>query len=167
MKNKNLGDIVISAAAILLCAFFWLESSDYAYEVKIFPRLFLALFAGASLIILGKAALALAREKKPLAERRASGVYEEEPYDDRGTDLKPLTLKLLPYLGLSFILAYILCIRWIGFFVSTAVFMIALMRCLQMKKWWLILAVTAGVELFIYLAFVMAFAIRLPGGILF
>lgn len=167
MKNKNLGDMFISGAAIILCVFFWAESADYAFEVKIFPQLFLAIFAVTSLAIFIRAAAAYAGERRAAAARKADGSYTEEPYNDEGTGLKPLAKQLLPYAGLLAVLAYVLCIQLIGFFVSTAVFMIAFMRFLQMKKWRLILAVTAGIEVFIYVAFVVAFAIRLPSGILF
>ena len=166
MKNKNLGDVIISGAVLALCAFFCVESSGYAYEVKVFPRLFLIILALTSLGILIRAVMAYTRERRLAAAEKAAGAAVEE-YDDKGTDLKPVILQMLPFIGLLFILAYIICIQFIGFFVSTAIFMLAFMRFLQMKKWWLMVAITVGVEIFIYLAFVLAFAIRLPAGILF
>lgn len=167
MKNKNVGDMLISAGLILLCGFFWLESADYADEVRVFPRLFLLIIVLTSLIVLIRAALQYRKDLQEIAAQKAAGTYVEMPYDDEGTDLKPLTKQLLPFIGLLFILAYVLCIQYIGFFVSTAVFMLAFMRFLQMKKWPLMLAIVIGMEAVIYVLFVLVFAVRMPSGLLF
>ena len=167
MKNKNLGDILISASLILLCGFFWMESADYAEEVRVFPRLFLLIIAITSLIVLLRATRRFINSQKAVAAEKAAGTYAEEPYDDEGTDLSPLAKQLLPFAGLLFVLIYCICIQYIGFFVSTAVFMLAFMRFLQMKKWWLMIAIAVGMDIVTYVLFVIVFAIRMPSGLLF
>ena len=167
MKNKNVGDIIISSILILLCGFFWSESSSYPTEVQTFPRLFLVIIVITSIIVIVRAVFGIIKDRKLLSEQKAAGTYVEEAYDDEGTDLKPLSKQLLPFAGLLFVLAYVLCIQYIGFFVSTAVFMLAFMRFLQLKKWWLMLLIAAGMDAVVYVLFVIVFAIRMPSGFLF
>lgn len=167
MKNKNLGDILISGGLLLFCAFFWLESADYKKEVRLFPRLFLVIIMVTSLIVLFRAARRLMLDRRAAAARRAAGAYAEEPYDDEGTDLSPSAKRLLPFAGLLLVLVYCICIQYIGFFVSTTAFMLVFMRFLQMRKWPLMIAVALGMDLVTYVLFVVIFAIRMPSGLLF
>lgn len=72
----------------------------------------------------------------------------------------------LPLAGYVIIVLYILAIKPIGFFVSTTVFMVAYMLFLNMKKPVVLIAVTLGVDLFVYFLFVMQLNLNLPSGIL-
>lgn len=72
-----------------------------------------------------------------------------------------------PLLGVAAITAYAVGVAVIGFFVSTAVFMIGAIWWLGYRKLWVILTVTAGLELFIYILFVRILYTRMPAGLLF
>ncbi|RGZ00604.1 tripartite tricarboxylate transporter TctB family protein [Clostridium sp. AM58-1XD] len=69
-----------------------------------------------------------------------------------------------PLIGFAFILIYGICIPLVGFFTATGIFLIALMRFLNYKKWAVILSVTVGTELFVYFLFVKELMVRIPHG---
>lgn len=72
-----------------------------------------------------------------------------------------------PLIGVALILAYAVGVAVIGFFVSTAIFMVVSIWYLGYRKIWVILATTAGLELFIYILFVQVLYTRMPDGLLF
>lgn len=72
-----------------------------------------------------------------------------------------------PLIGIVMIFLYAVCVAVIGFFVSTAVFMVCSIYYLGYRKIWVILATTAGLELFIYILFVRVLYTRMPAGLLF
>lgn len=72
----------------------------------------------------------------------------------------------LPLAGYLIVVAYILAIKPIGFFVSTTIFMVVYMLFLKMKKPSVLILVTVGVDIFIYVLFVLELKLNLPSGIL-
>ncbi len=72
-----------------------------------------------------------------------------------------------PLLGAGIILVYAVGIAILGFFVSTAVFMVGMIYWLGYRKVWVILVTTVGLELFIYVLFVRVLYTRMPPGLLF
>jgi len=87
-----------------------------------------------------------------------------------GKDVVPeISMEKLKYplIGIAGILVYAVCVGTIGFFVSTAVFMVVSIYWLGYRKIWVILATTAGLELFIYILFVRVLFTRMPSGLLF
>lgn len=87
-----------------------------------------------------------------------------------GKDVVPeISWKKLKYplTAVTGILVYTVCVAVIGFFVSTAVFMVVAIYWLGYRKLWVILATTTGLELFIYILFVRVLYTRMPSGLLF
>ena len=87
-----------------------------------------------------------------------------------GKDIVPeISIKKLkfPLLGAGIILVYAVGIAILGFFVSTAVFMVGMIYWLGYRKVWVILVTTVGLELFIYVLFVRVLYTRMPPGLLF
>ena len=73
-------------------------------------------------------------------------------------------LQLLVCIGLT--VAYMLLIRYLGFFSATILFMLAVLLYLRVPLLATVLA-TAVINLLVYFAFVKFLGVRLPGGLLF
>ncbi len=63
--------------------------------------------------------------------------------------------------------AYVYGLGWLGFVVSSWLYMTLLLMFFSVKSWLIIVAFPAGTALFIYLTFDMWLSIPLPKGILF
>lgn len=67
-----------------------------------------------------------------------------------------------PLVALMTISAYAAAMQSLGFFVSTAVFLPLTMLVQGQRNWKVVLGVTLGFELFVYLLFVVALNLRMP-----
>ena len=67
---------------------------------------------------------------------------------------------------LAMVIVYFFLMKYIGFFVSTTVFMLACLLFLRVPILATILSIVS-IDLLIYLAFVLFLGVRLPAGILF
>jgi putative tricarboxylic transport membrane protein len=65
-------------------------------------------------------------------------------------------------IGIFMMIAYAILMRFTGFFVSTAIFLPASIWLLGNRNWKAIILVTAGMELFVYLMFVVGLKLRMP-----
>lgn len=76
-----------------------------------------------------------------------------------------------PLLGVIMVIAlmfvYLLLFTWIGFLISTPIVVLAFLLYVKVKKWSSLIALPAGVTLFIYLLFVKFLGVPLPIGELF
>ena len=61
----------------------------------------------------------------------------------------------VPLVAFAAIVVYAVLFDLFGYFPATAVMLVGFMIALKVKPWWLILAITAGYALFIYLMFVV------------
>lgn len=67
-----------------------------------------------------------------------------------------------PAVALALIVAYAVLMQFCGYFVSTAVFLPMGMYLLNQRSWKVILGVTVGLELFVYVLFVTQLQLRMP-----
>lgn len=67
---------------------------------------------------------------------------------------------------LTMIIVYLILMYYMGFYISTAVFMVISLLFLKVKKWQILLS-TAVILLLVYCAFTMFLGVKLPMGILF
>ncbi len=65
-------------------------------------------------------------------------------------------------LSFAAIIAYAVTVKFAGYFVSTAIFVPLGMFLLGQRNWKAIIGVTAGLELFVYLLFVVQLQLRMP-----
>lgn len=72
-----------------------------------------------------------------------------------------------PLIAIVYLLGYIISIKYVGFFVSTFVFLVLFMKFFRIKNHINIFLVSVGINLFIYGLFVNLLKIKLPTGILF
>ncbi len=71
------------------------------------------------------------------------------------------------YMAFGVLAVFVLLLELFGFYIAVAFLLPATMAIFGERRWWMMLAVTAGSFLFIYLVFVLFLGIRLPQGIIF
>ena len=147
-------DVWIGIVLIVVCSTLFVYTLRFSGQTGIFPR-----FALGALIILG-------------AYTIYNGIKETKRdrniLNSGGTVTPDLTLKdlKLPSVGYAFMLVYIIAIEPVGFFVSTTVFMLVYMWFLKIRKPAVMILVTLGVDVFLYMLFVFYLKLQLPEGIL-
>ncbi|MCD7804203.1 MAG: tripartite tricarboxylate transporter TctB family protein [Oscillospiraceae bacterium] len=81
-------------------------------------------------------------------------------------DFKSPGMKRL-YITFGVLAVFILLLELFGFYIAVAFLLPAIMAIFGERRWWMMLAVTAGALVFIYVVFVLFLSIRLPQGIIF
>ena len=149
MKKLITLDAWIGIALMIFSVFFWVLSGKFPEEAQLFPRFFLiANFALSALLVINT----VRHNSKQETEAHSSINWQE------------LALIIEAYLG---IMAYIICINFVGFYASTTVFLLAFMLFLNVRKPLVLVGVTAGMDAFFYLLFTIGLKLSLPAGMLF
>lgn len=78
------------------------------------------------------------------------------------TEMPSLDLLKGPMVAIVLIAAYAVLMNYTGYFISTAIFLPIGMFALGQRNWKAIIGVTLGLELFIYVLFVMQLKLRMP-----
>ena len=146
MQRIRIQDLVIGLIAVALGTAMFIESAKFPDITKLYSRIviILLLVIGGVLII-----TSLINGKKPGGEE---------------VHLKDFKNPMIIFLMVA---VYIIMIDKIGFFVSSAVCMPAMMLFMGYRKPIPIIATTIGTLAFIYLLFVAQLGIRMPQGLLF
>ncbi len=150
-------DIVMSIFFIAAALLFFLESRDLPAETTRFPCICAGLMAFLSVFIMIGGFRKMGEQRKKLA---AGENAETEDYPFSWERMK------FPVLAFAVILAYALGIIYIGFFVSTFVFMMVFMWLLRYRVWWKMLLVTVAMEAFVYIVFVTQLNLIFPRALL-
>ena len=148
-RNVALGTAAVAGVAFLGCVATFLHSGNFRSDGGVFPRLIAIVGAIAALVVLANALLDLRR-------RRASS-SESQP----GT--LSLADQVVAYVGPA---VYGLLLYVTGFWFASVVCLPALMIYLGERRWLLMLMITVGTMLSIYVVFTFAFSIRMPEGLL-
>ncbi len=149
MKKLFTLDAWIGVFLMLFSVWFWVLSEKFPEEAQLFPRFFLiANFALSALLVFNT----LRHNRRPDAEAHGPVNWKE------------LALVLEAYL---LIMAYIVCISAVGFYVSTTVFLVVFMLFLNVRNPLALVGVAAGMDAFIYLLFSVGLKLSLPAGMLF
>ena len=158
-------EIESSFVLLLFGAIFLLYDLKYPLDQRanpgpgVFP-----LVVGAALVIL--AAWLLAQDvRKP----KAQGAKENDegakksltPFFQRNRgEAKSLFM-------IAVFIVYLMMVRWVGFFISTFLFVIFSSKLMGTKGWRKPIALSAGINLFCYLLFVTWIKLSFPRGVLF
>lgn len=144
MKLRNIhANVWIGGVLIILSAIFYGMAGKFVNpSAAVWPR---AVLVG---IILLSALLVL------------NGVKQTAAHADPG--LIPLDIVKGPMAALLVIVVYAVLMKFTGYFVSTAIFLPFGMFALGQRNWKAILGVTVGLELFVYVLFVMQLQLRMP-----
>lgn len=147
MKKTDIGIVVFMYA---VCAFFYTHMLQLDANSQTYPRFTIVLLFGLTTLYL---LTMISNARKYGVE---SGV--EEVFDG----FQPLQFIVC----LALVIAYLLMMNYIGFFVATIVFMIAVLLFLRVPIVHTAVAVIA-INLLVYLAFVKFLGVKLPAGLLF
>ena len=144
MKLRNIhANVWIGGVLIILSAIFYGMAGKFVNpSAAVWPR---AVLMG---IIILSALLVL------------NGVKQTAAHADPG--LIPLDIIKGPMAALLVIVVYAVLMKFTGYFVSTAIFLPFGMFALGQRNWKAILGVTVGLELFVYVLFVMQLQLRMP-----
>lgn len=153
MKRFMTLDVVISIVLLCFSAVFWYMSCSFPEEARLFPRIFLIVTMVLSALMLWNS----------LKEQKAKALDSAESCEEIGF----VQRIMLPLQAYCMIVLYVLGIQWIGFFVATTVFMLVFMWYLNVRKPVTLAAVSVGMDIFLYLMFVVGLKLSLPAGILF
>ena len=144
MKLRNIhANVWIGGVLIILSAIFYGMAGKFVNpSAAVWPR---AVLVG--IIILS--ALLVLNGMKPTAAHADPGLI-------------PLDIIKGPMAALLVIVVYAVLMKFTGYFVSTAIFLPFGMFALGQRNWKAILGVTVGLELFVYVLFVMQLQLRMP-----
>ena len=147
MKKTDIGVVAFMYA---VCAFFYAYSYKLTEESKTYPMFTIALlFALTTLYLV-----------QMIINARKFGV--ESGADEVFAGFKPVQF----IVSVALILVYFVLMKYVGFFVSTTVFMLACLLFLRVPILATVISIVS-IDLLIYLAFVLFLGVRLPAGILF
>ena len=149
MKMKKT-DIGVVGFMYAVCAFFYVYSFDLKKGSETYPLFTIALLFGLTTLYLINMIIAA---KKHGVESGVNEVFE-------GFQPKQF------FVSLVLTVIYFLMMKYLGFFVSTTVFMLVTLMYLRVPMLHTAIAIVA-VDVLIYLAFVEFLGVRLPKGLLF
>lgn len=146
MQKTRKQDLVIGIITVALGVFLWTYTPGFSDHTKAFCRFVLALFIGLGAIL---CAISIIKAKKP-----------------SGKEVKAAEFKN-PLLMFCILVVYVILMTTLGFFVASALFMVATMLFMGYRKWIPIVCVTAGMLGFVWWLFSYTLMVRLPEGLLF
>ena len=149
MKMKKT-DIGVVGFMYAVCAFFYVYSFDLKKGSETYPLFTIALLFALTTLYLINMIIAA---KKHGVESGVSEVFD-------GFQPKQF------FISLVLTIIYFLMMKYLGFFVSTTVFMLVTLIYLKVPMLHTAIAIVA-VDVLIYLAFVEFLGVRLPKGLLF
>lgn len=139
-------DVYISILLLLLGGFFFYQTTRMLPAAALFPRIALTVF-----MILMAAVL-------------VGGIRKSKDAADSDEDIRMLKWEQnkMPYALFLITVVYVILMNTVGFFGATAVFIPAVMLWFRNRNWKLIVGMTAGTLIFVYLLFVMFLKATLP-----
>ena len=147
MKMKK-SDIGVVAFMYAVCAFFYVYMKELPKDSQTYPTFTIALLFGLTTLYL------ITMIVNAVKHGTESGM-------EMFKDFVPGQF----FFCLALIVLYLIGIKYIGFFVSTTVFMVAVMLFLKVKWQHIAIAVVA-MDVLLYVAFVLFLQVKLPAGIL-
>jgi putative tricarboxylic transport membrane protein len=146
MEKSRIQDLVIGVVCAAIGIWAWIVSLSFPETTQVYTHVALIAFIGLSVILI---IWSLVNAKKPGGEVVNVATFKS------------------PMLTFIIILAYVLLLDKIGFFVCSAVFMLGFMWFMGYRKPLTMVLTTVGMLGFIYLLFVFELHVSLPDGILF
>ncbi|SET16765.1 Tripartite tricarboxylate transporter TctB family protein [Natronincola peptidivorans] len=156
MKRIIHHDIYIGTIMLLLSIAMFREVYTMPEGPAQFPKIILSLFAFFSLYVLFLGI----KKTKVLNDKYADSSKEKEE-NLTFTEIK------MPLLTFLVIAGYVVVISLFGFFAATTLFMVSFMWTFKVRSWKIMILNTLGINLFIYLLFVLQLNVRLPKGLFF
>ena len=149
-------DIYAGLVIAVMSLFFLLKTSELPERAALYPNLILYLFLFFAVLIIINGLKKSVEMKKDL----------EVPQAEDEERLTPTLIKG-PVVLLIVVTGYVLLMGLLGFFASTALFMIAILYVLKLRSVKVYILTILFTLLFIYVLFVKLLNVFLPTGILF
>ncbi|MBQ2895548.1 MAG: tripartite tricarboxylate transporter TctB family protein [Oscillospiraceae bacterium] len=149
MKMKKT-DIGVVAFMYAVCAFFYVYSFDLSDSSKSYPRFTIMLLFGLTTLYLIQMVI---KARKYGVESGVDEIFE-------GFQVKQF------FVSLALVIVYFLMMKYLGFFSATIIYLVAALVYLRVPVLHSVITVV-GVNVMIYLAFVMFLGVKLPKGLLF
>ena len=149
MKKLLTLDAWIGIVLMIFSVWFWILCWEFPAAAQLFPRFFL----GTNCLLSALLVINTVRHN-----------LKGDGDTQNALNWKEFSVIIEAYL---IIMVYVVCIDFIGFFVSTSVFLIGFMLFLNVRKPLTLICVTAGMDLFLYLLFSVGLRLNLPAGLLF
>lgn len=152
MKKIIHHDTYISIGFLVFSVFMFIVSLSIPAQTAFYPRIVLGLmflFSGISVY-------------RSLISSKS--ITDENVKDTQY--LKGYIIKM-PFISVLFILGYSFCINFLGYFISTSLFLLAFMYYCGFKNLKKIIVIILGTNLFMYLILVLQLNIQFPKGLLF
>ena len=149
MKMKKT-DIGVVAFMYAVCAFFYVYSFDLSDSSKSYPRFTIILLFGLTTLYLIQMVL---RARKFGVESGVDEIFE---------GFQPRQF----FVSFALVVVYFFMMKYLGFFSATTIYLVAALVYLRVPVVHSAITVV-GVDVMIYLAFVMFLGVKLPKGLLF
>ena len=149
MKMKKT-DIGVVAFMYAVCAFFYAYSYDLSDSSKSYPRFTIMLLFGLTTLYLIQMVI----------KARKFGV--ESGVDEIFEGFQPKQF----FVSVALVIVYFFMIKYLGFFSATTIYLVAALVYLRVPVVHSAITVV-GVDVMIYLAFVLFLGVKLPKGLLF
>ncbi|MCD7847877.1 MAG: tripartite tricarboxylate transporter TctB family protein [Oscillospiraceae bacterium] len=168
-------DIGVSIVLILISIYMVVTASGYNEAVSgtaMGPGVWVIILCVIMIILSAILLLrALFGDKLKSLMQKKSGTSEAsettaEATPEKVFDFKSPGMKRL-YIAFGVLAVFVLLLKLFGFYIAVAFLLPATMAIFGERRWWMMLAITAGSLLFIYIVFVLFLSIRLPQGIIF
>lgn len=143
-------DIGVVAFMYAVCAFFYVYSFDLSDSSKAYPRFTIILLFGLTTLYL----------VQMIINARRFGV--ESGVDEIFAGFQPKQF----FVSVALVVVYFFMIKSLGFFSATTIYLIAALVYLRVPVVHSVITVV-GVDVMIYLAFVLFLGVKLPKGLLF
>ena len=148
MKMQK-SDIGVVAAFYAICAFFYTQTIKLKSNIQTYPKFIVIVLFGLTTLYL----------IQMIVNAKRYGVAEK---NESFKDFQPKQF----FVCLLLTVLYLLAVHYIGFYVSTLVFLVASLLFLKVKPIPTAIA-TVAILLLVYLAFTLFLKVKLPRGILF
>ena len=147
MKKTDIGVVVVM---YLVCAFFYWQTTGLDKDSQTYPTFTITLLFGLTTLYL----------LQMLVNAKRYGV--ESGKDEVFKDFKPLQF----FVCLGLVVLYLVVMHFLGFYIATIAFMLAVLLFLKVPIVQTIITVVA-INLLVYLAFTTFLGVKLPAGLLF
>lgn len=144
MQKTDIGVVVVMYA---ICAYFYYMTVQLKAESQTYPTFTIVLLFGLTTLYLLQM---LFRAKKYGVESGVDKVFK---------DFKPLQF----FVCLGLVIVYLIMMKYFGFYISTFVFMLAVLLFLRVPVLHTIIVVVA-INALVYLAFTLFLGVKLPVG---
>jgi len=160
MKQRIHNDIIIGIFLVVVSIILYNISNDFPPEGRFYPKVVLIiLFMFGVLITFDGLRKSIFNKSAPTSKDNKSAEAEENI-------IKVRKLKL-PFIVLILSILYVFLISFLGFFVSTIIFLVTILLLLKVKKVTEYLYAVIGTNIFLYLLFVKLLNVSLPEGLFF